>query len=93
MKFITVRDFRSTPAQIWKELPEEKEMVITNNGKPIALLTPINDVDLEESLNLWRKLRAMEALRKLQASAQKNNIDTMSSQEIEQEIANARIQE
>jgi antitoxin (DNA-binding transcriptional repressor) of toxin-antitoxin stability system len=38
MKFITVRDIRSSPAAIWKRLPEEQEMVITNNGKPIALL-------------------------------------------------------
>ncbi len=27
MKFITVRDLRTTPAQIWKELPEEEIIV------------------------------------------------------------------
>ena len=50
MKFITVRDLRTSPAQVWKDLPEEQEMVITNNGKPIALLTPISDRNLEETL-------------------------------------------
>ena len=43
MKFITVRDIRTSPAEIWKQLPEEQEMVITNNGRPIALLTPLSD--------------------------------------------------
>jgi hypothetical protein len=41
MKFVSVRDFRASSANIWKTLPEEQEMVIANNGKPIALLTPI----------------------------------------------------
>jgi len=49
MKFITVKDIRTTPAQIWKQLPEEHEMMITNNGKPIALLTPLSDANLEDT--------------------------------------------
>ena len=40
MKFITVRDFRTYPKKIWKELLDIQEMIVTNNGKPIALLTP-----------------------------------------------------
>ena len=31
MKFVTVRDFRSSPAGIWKKLPSERELIITNN--------------------------------------------------------------
>ena len=50
MRFITVRDLRTSPAKIWKTLPEEKEMVITNNGRPIALLTPITDGNFEETI-------------------------------------------
>ena len=34
MKFLSVRDLRSQTAKIWKELPAEKEMVITSNGRP-----------------------------------------------------------
>jgi len=38
MKFVTVRDLRLKAAKVWKQLQKEKEMVITSNGKPIALL-------------------------------------------------------
>ncbi|NTW89032.1 MAG: type II toxin-antitoxin system Phd/YefM family antitoxin, partial [Desulfobulbaceae bacterium] len=38
MKFLSVRDLRGKSAQIWKDLPEEREMVITSNGRPIAIL-------------------------------------------------------
>ena len=39
MRFITIRDLRSKSAQIQRELPKEKEMVLTSNGKPIAILS------------------------------------------------------
>ena len=39
MRFVTIRDFRSKSAQIQRELPKEREMVLTSNGKPIAILT------------------------------------------------------
>ncbi len=90
MKFITVRDLRTTPAQIWKDLPNEQEMIITNNGKPIALLTPINDSDIEDTLSAVRKARAINAINKMQFSSLKNNLSNMTMKEIESEIKTAR---
>lgn len=90
MKFITVRDFRTTPAKIWKDLPEEQEMIITNNGKPIALLTPVNDSDIEDTLSAVRKARAINAVSKMQFSSMKNKTSDMSMNEIETEIQAAR---
>ncbi len=90
MKFISVRDIRTTPARIWKELPEEHEMIITNNGKPIALLTPVNDSDIEDALSAVRKARAINAVNKMQFSSIKNNISDMTEEEIDSEIKTAR---
>ena len=90
MKFITVRDLRTTPARIWKDLPIEQEMIITNNGKPIALLTPVNDADIEDTLSAVRKARAMNAINKMQFSSLKNNLSNMSANEIEKEIKAVR---
>ena len=90
MKFITVRDFRTSPARIWKELPEEREMVITNNGRPIALLTPLSDVDLEETLRAIRKARALGAVQKMQAISLRNGNAGMSDEEIQKEISESR---
>ena len=90
MKFITVRDLRTSPAKIWKELSEKQEMVITNKGKPIALLTSINDSNLEETLSSIRQARAMNAVKLMQQISIKKGNDKMTIDEIEEEIRNAR---
>jgi antitoxin (DNA-binding transcriptional repressor) of toxin-antitoxin stability system len=86
MKFITVRDLRTTPAQIWKALPDEQEIVITHNGKPIALLTPLTDTDLEETLSAVRRARAVNAVKAMQAAAVEKGLSGMTMEEIDQEI-------
>jgi len=90
MKFITVRDMRTSPARIWKELPEEKEMVITHNGKPIALLTPLSDSNLEETLSELRRARAISAVKEMQRKARKEGIAKMPIEEINAEIQKIR---
>jgi antitoxin (DNA-binding transcriptional repressor) of toxin-antitoxin stability system len=82
MKFVTVRDFRTSPASIWKRLPVEREMVITNNGKPIALLTPLSDETLEETLSAVRQAKAIEAVRKMQEISVSLGNDKMTLKEI-----------
>lgn len=90
MKFITVRDLRTSPAQVWKALPEEKEMVITNNGRPIALLTPISDENLEETIRAMRRSRAANAIRNMQLHSVKTGKGRMTDEEIEGEIRQSR---
>ena len=90
MKFITVRDFRTTSADIWKTLPQEQEMVITNNGKPVALLTPIKDSNLEETLSAIRRARTINAVKLIQQQSIKNGTDKMTIEEINHEIELSR---
>jgi antitoxin (DNA-binding transcriptional repressor) of toxin-antitoxin stability system len=90
MKFVTVRDFRTTPAQIWKDLPGEQEIVITNNGKPIALLTPLSDTDMEDTVTAVRRARAIAALKKIRASSLKRGLSEMTIEEIDKEIQDYR---
>lgn len=51
---------------IWKKLSSERELIITKNGKPIALLTPLNDETLEDTVSAVRKARAINAVKKMQ---------------------------
>ena len=71
MKFVSVRDLRGKAAEIWKTLPGEGEMVITSNGRPIAILAAVNESNLEESLSAFRRARAVEAA----ANLQRNRFD------------------
>lgn len=90
MKFITVRDLRSSPAKVWKDLPVEKEMIITNNGKPVALLTPVSDQNMESTLRAVRQAMAASAIEKLHFDARKNGTNTLSDEDVEREIAETR---
>ena len=90
MKFISVRDLRTSPAQIWKALPGEKEMVITNNGRPIALLTPVSDETLEETVRAMRRAQAMNAIKEMQLYSMKTGVSSMTADEIDDEIRETR---
>ena len=90
MKFISIRDLRNKPAQIQKELPVEKEIILTSNGKPIAILSTISGDTLENTLNMLRRIRAVVSVTKLQIDSIKLGKDRMTIDEIDEEIAFVR---
>jgi antitoxin (DNA-binding transcriptional repressor) of toxin-antitoxin stability system len=90
MKFISVRDLRGKSAQVWKELPREREMIITSNGRPIAIIAAISDSNLEESLSAFRQARAVEAVASLQRRSVKKGNDKITMDEIDAEIKAVR---
>jgi antitoxin (DNA-binding transcriptional repressor) of toxin-antitoxin stability system len=90
MKFISVRDFRTASAGIWKKLPVEREMIVTNNGKPIALLTPLTDETLEDTVSAVRRAKAINAVKKMQEISVSLGNDKMTLEEINAVISGVR---
>ncbi len=90
MRFISVRDMRGKSAQVWGQLKEEKELVITSNGKPIAILSAVQEGRLEETLAAIRRARAMAAVDAMQQRALKMGLDTMTLEEINAIIEEVR---
>ena len=90
MRFLSVRDLRGKSAQIWKDLPEEREMVITSNGRPIAILATISESNLEESLTAFRQARAVEAVATLQRRSADQGTNRITMDEIDAEIQAVR---
>jgi len=90
MKFISVRDLRSKSAQVWKQLPEEREMIITSNGRPIAIIAATKDSDIETSLSAFRQARAVEAVASLQRRSVEMGNDKITMDEIDAEIKAVR---
>jgi antitoxin (DNA-binding transcriptional repressor) of toxin-antitoxin stability system len=70
MKFVTVRDLRGRPAKVWKDLETEKDLVLTSNGKPMAIITGIGEDSLESTLATLRRERAVRAVREIQQRSQ-----------------------
>lgn len=90
MKFVSVRDLRQRSSEIWGLLREEGDVVITSNGKPIALLTDIDEKNLEEYLLHTRRLRATMAVNSLQERSRAQGLDCLTDEEIEAEINDSR---
>jgi antitoxin (DNA-binding transcriptional repressor) of toxin-antitoxin stability system len=90
MKFVSVRDFRTSSSSIWKRLPSEREMIVTNNGRPIALLTPLSDETLEDTVSAVRKAKAINAVKKMQEISVNLGNDKMTLNEINAIITDVR---
>ncbi|MDO8525549.1 MAG: type II toxin-antitoxin system Phd/YefM family antitoxin [Candidatus Omnitrophota bacterium] len=90
MKFVTIRDFRSRSARIQRELPFEKEMVLTSNGKPVAIISTVSEADLEDTLTAIRRARASLAVTLLQSDSLGKGRSRMTPGEINVEIKAAR---
>jgi antitoxin (DNA-binding transcriptional repressor) of toxin-antitoxin stability system len=90
MKFISVRDLRGKSAEVWKELPAEREVVVTSNGRPIAILSAVSESNLEESLSAIRQARASEAVMSLQRRSVEKGTDSIAMEEIDAEIKAVR---
>jgi len=90
MKFITIRELRSNSAQLRRFLAKNEKLVLTSNGKPLALLTAVVEENLEEELMMMRRVRAMLALERIREQARQNGLDRLSSAEIEKIISRSR---
>ena len=90
MKFLSVRDLRSNSARVWRELSEEKEMVLTNNGHPVAVLTAVDESNVEQSLVAWRRVRATQAIADIQRQSAEKGTDQLSMNDIDSEIQEVR---
>ncbi len=90
MHFYTVRDLRTQPRQIWEKLSEFHEIIITNNGKPSALMIEVDDENMEDVLLSVRQSMAMRVTNKLRLSSMQSGNVKISEDEIDAEIAEVR---
>lgn len=90
MKFVSVRELRNHTSQLWRDLAEERDLVVTSHGKPVAILSATTEESLERSLAEIRRQRARDALRDIQREAARRGLDRMSMEQIDAEIKAAR---
>lgn len=90
MKFVSSREIRVNPKPVFDSLEEDHEVVITSRGQPVALLLGLTGDDLEETVRLVRRARSQAAVSRMRKAATRAGLDSMSRQEIEEEIAAAR---
>lgn len=89
MKFVTSRDVRNNPSE-FRETVEREDVVLTVGGKPFAIAVGVEEEDVQDTLELLRRLRALRAAARMRRSAEKRGIDRMSADRIDEEIGEAR---
>lgn len=90
MNSVSVRELRSRSAAVWRSLAREKDLVVTSNGKPIAVLSATTASTLETSLAALRQARTQLAVAAMQQRAREAGADRLTLEEINAEISTAR---
>ncbi len=90
MKFVTIRDFRNKTAAIRKALDSEHEIVLTANGRPVAILADVNEDTFEEKIAALRRSRDRALLDRVRAKAKARGVDGLTMEQIDGIIAKAR---
>ena len=88
MNFYSLRDLRSESKAMWNDLQNGSEVIITNNGKPSAIVINIPDGCFDEMVQAVRQAKAMIALNNMRQRAEKEGFK--SDEEIEALIDEAR---
>ena len=86
MKFVSVRELRSRSAAVWRSLAREKDLVVTSNGKPIAVLSATTASTVEASLAALRQARAQLALAAMHRRAHETGADRLTLEDVSAEI-------
>lgn len=92
MKFISVRDLRFRASAIRKDLQEQQDLILTANGRPFAILSPVHPDKLEEQLLAIRRARARMAVDRLRVGARARGKDRMSGKKIQALISKVRVE-
>jgi len=90
MKFISSRELRISPGAVWRKLDQEKDLVITSNGRPIGVLTLANEDGLEDVLASLRAGRAQRAALTLRRAAVARGLNKLTDREIQEVIRKGR---
>jgi len=87
---IASRELSSKPGTVLSKVATEGAMVVTRDGRPMAILTPTSAESLVEDLQEIAFSQARRAVRNMRAAADKVGVSLMSFEEIETEIQAVR---
>jgi prevent-host-death family protein len=90
MRFASVRDLRNRPGSVLGDASTSEEIVLTSNGKPVALVVPIRGDRLEQELRVYRQVRAQLAIQGMQNAAKAAGLDSMGTDQIDDVVADVR---
>jgi len=92
MDIVSIRDLRSRTAAVWDALAEAKDLVVTSNGKPIAILSSTTPSGVQATLRALRQARAQLAVLAMQRKARDSGLSEWTLDQVNAEIRETRRQ-
>jgi hypothetical protein len=86
MNYLAVKDLKKT-RELWRLLAAEKELIVTRDGKPCAVLVEVSPETAHDSIGEIRRALFSLAVRKARQAARRQRV---SAKEIDREIAASR---
>ncbi|MGO8693159.1 MAG: type II toxin-antitoxin system Phd/YefM family antitoxin [Rectinemataceae bacterium] len=90
MKFMAMRELRNESSKFLQTLEPEEDVVLTNNGKPVAIISHVTEDNFEDTLRSMRRSRALRALGRVQTQSVRAETDRLSDEDIAAEIEAVR---
>jgi antitoxin (DNA-binding transcriptional repressor) of toxin-antitoxin stability system len=90
MKFISIRDLRNDTAGLRRDLQADREIVVTANGRPIAIMTRVDPDTVEQEILAIRRARVRSALSRMRDRARSEGLDRLTMDQIDDVVARAR---
>ncbi len=90
MSTISVSDLKKKSAKQWQSAAKKSELVVMLDGKPVAVLLPVDAESLQTTLAALRSIRALQAQTVLQDAATTNGAVALAMADINAEIAAVR---
>jgi len=90
MNFVSFRELRTSTSKINEMLSDDGKIIVTNQGKPAAIMLQVSESTLEETLVMINQLRLSKAVNNMRISAQRSGASEMNMDEINEEIAQSR---
>ena len=86
MLFYSLRDLNTASREVWQSLSDNGEIVITNNGKPTAIMVSVDGSNLEETLAAIRQANIMKTVNRMRMASQRSGVSELTDEEIQAEI-------
>ncbi len=89
MTYLSVKDLKQT-RKLWSQLDEERELVITRDGKPCAIMVGVSAENCDEFLAEIRRSLFSAAIARTRVKAAKRSITPDEINEVIRESRKAR---
>ena len=90
VEYVSLCELRRQSEDAWRSLAREKDLVVTSNGEPIAILSATTEATVEASISALRQARAQLAAAAMQQRAHETGADRLTLQDVNAEICAAR---